>query len=421
VTTAKNAIYAQSGGVTAVINASAAGVLTTARRYPEQIGRLLAAVDGITGLLHEELLDLYAQPEGLLDSLHYTPSAAFGSCRHKLPKLGTSEADAVYERLLAVFKAHNVGYFFYNGGGDSQDTANKIAEFSHTYGYPIVCMGIPKTIDNDLECTDNSPGFASVAKYVATATLEAGFDVAAMARTSTKVFIMEVMGRHAGFIAASAGLAHTVAPGLPLVILVPEVTFVEQNFLQRVASMVASHGYCIVVAAEGIKNSAQQFLAAAQQRDAFGHAQLGGVAPMLAALVQQKLGHKVHWAVCDYLQRVARHTASAVDVEQAYAVGAAAVELAMQGQNARMPVIQRLRHSPYTWKIDSVALAEVANREKLLPTTFLQADGFGINASALEYFLPLIQGEAVPPYSQGLPAYVSFPRQLLTKQLPGYR
>lgn len=408
----KNILYAQSGGVTSVINASACGLIQTARKHPQRIGTVYAAKNGILGALEEQLIDTFQESEADIEKLKYTPAGAFGSCRYKLQDGGKE-----YARLMEVFKAHNIGYFFYNGGGDSQDTANKIAKFSQEMGEPITCIGIPKTIDNDLPFTDNCPGFGSVAKYVAVSTLEAGLDVASMAATSTKVFIFEVMGRHAGWIAAAAGLARQNESQAPHIILFPELPFNEQEFLAKVKTSVLNFGYCVVVASEGIRKPDGKFLSESGLRDAFGHAQLGGVAPMLAQLVKDKLGYKYHWAVSDYLQRSARHIASEVDTLQAYALGEAALGLALSGQNAIMPIIKREQASPYRWSISQVALSEVANQEKAMPREYIAEDGMGISEACREYLLPLIQGEAYPPYHQGVPDYVRLKNRLVAPKL----
>ncbi len=397
----KHAIYAQSGGVTAVINASACAVIQTARKHPDKIGKVYAAKSGIIGALNNQLIDTSTQDDATIAKLLHTPAGAFGSCRHKLKNDGDE-----FERLIKVFKTHDIGYFFYNGGGDSQDTAHKVATMSQAMGYPITCIGIPKTIDNDLPFTDVCPGFGSVAKYVAISTLEAGLDVASMAESSTKVFILEVMGRHAGWIAAASGLAAQNTDLPPHIILFPEVRFNPTRFLARVKETVEQCGYCVIIASEGIKNEQDQFLSDAGLKDAFGHAQLGGVAPVLASLIKQELKYKYHWAVADYLQRSARHIASQVDVDQAYALGQAAVEFAIQGKNAIMPVVIRESDSPYQWSIGHVALSDVANQEKKMPQEFITSDGFGITEACRRYLLPLIQGEAYPPYHQGLPDYV---------------
>lgn len=407
----KNAIYAQSGGVTAVINASACGVIQTARQHPEQIGTVYAAKNGIIGALNEELIDTSLESDADIAKLMHTPSGAFGSCRYKLKDNGPE-----FARLLDVFKAHNIGYFFYNGGGDSQDTANKVAKMSKEAGYPVTCIGIPKTVDNDLPFTDACPGFGSVAKYVAVSTREAGFDVASMSASSTKVFILEVMGRHAGWIAAASGLAGIDNHEPPHIILFPEVPFDQTRFLQRVSECERNYGYCVVVVSEGIRNQDGKFLSDAGLRDAFGHAQLGGVAPVIAQLIKSELNLKYHWAVADYLQRAARHIASSVDVEQAYALGKAAVELALSGHNAIMPIIAREQDSPYRWSINHVPLADVANQEKTMPATFIRPDGMGITEACRRYLAPLIQGEAYPPYVDGLPDYVRLKNQLVAKR-----
>ena len=409
---AKNAIYAQSGGVTAVINASACGVIQTARLHSEKIGTVYAAKNGIIGALNEQLIDTSLETDEDIAKLMHTPSGAFGSCRYKLKGEGDE-----YKRLIDVFKAHDIGYFFYNGGGDSQDTAHKISKIGSEMGYPITCIGIPKTVDNDLPFTDTCPGFGSVAKYIAISTLEAGFDVASMAASSTKVFILEVMGRHAGWIAAASGLAGKNSDEPPHIILFPEVPFEQQRFLKKVKECVENYGYCVVVVSEGIRNEEGQFLSDAGLRDAFGHAQLGGVAPVLARLVKSELGYKYHWAVADYLQRAARHIASQVDVEQAYALGKAAVELALSGHNAVMPIIKREQDSPYRWSISHVPLADVANQEKAMPAEFIAENGMGITEACRRYLSPLIQGEAYPPYKNGLPIYVRLKNKLVAQKL----
>ena len=413
--TVKNAFYAQSGGVTAVINASAAGVIETARQHPDKIGKVYAGRNGIIGALTEDLIDTSLESAENIAALRHTPSGAFGSCRYKLKSLEANRTQ--YERLIEVFKAHNIGYFFYNGGGDSADTCLKISQLAETMGYPIQAIHVPKTVDNDLPLTDCCPGFGSVAKYVAVSTREAGLDVASMSRTSTKVFVLEVMGRHAGWIAAAGGLARENAGEPPQVILFPEITFDQAAFLAKVKGSVEKNGYCVIVVSEGVKNPDGKFLAESGTRDAFGHAQLGGVAPVIADLVRQHLGYKYHWAVADYLQRSARHVASKTDVEQAYAVGKAAVEYAVKGLHAVMPAIVRKSSRPYRWKIEPVPLADVANIEKKVPRNFITADGFGITAACRRYLLPLIAGEDYPPYRNGLPDYVRIRGKLVKKKL----
>jgi len=413
---ARNAFYAQSGGVSAVINASACGVIETALRS-RRIGKIYAGRDGILGALTEDLIDVGRESRATIRALRHTPGGAFGSARFKLKGIDQNRAE--YERLIAVFKAHNIGYFFYNGGNDSMDTALKVSQLGASLGFPITCVGVPKTVDNDLPHTDCCPGFGSVAKYVAVSTREAALDVASMARTSTRVFVLEVMGRHAGWIAAAGGLAGKSSAEAPHVILFPEVPFEQQRLLERVRAAVESHGYCVIVASEGVAYADGKFLADAGTRDAFGHTQLGGVAPVVANMVREAHGYKYHWAVADYLQRAARHIASKVDVEQAYAVGKAAVELALQGVNAVMPIIVRRAQRPYRWSISHVPLAEVANREKKLPREYIREDGFGITVACRRYLEPLIAGEAYPPYRDGLPDYVRIKGVSVRRKLKG--
>jgi 6-phosphofructokinase 1 len=409
-------LYAQSGGVTSVINASAAGVIETARAHGVKV---YAAHNGILGALREELIDTSKESKATIAALRHTPGGAFGSCRYKLKSLETHRAE--YERLIEVLRAHDIRWFLYNGGNDSADTALKISQLGKAMGYDIRCIGVPKTVDNDLAITDCCPGFGSVAKYTAVSTLEASLDVASMADTSTKVFILEVMGRHAGWIAAAAGLAGEGADAPPHVILFPENVFDEDAFLAKVKATVQRVGWCTVVASEGIRNAAGQFLAEAGTRDAFGHSQLGGVAPVLAALVKEKLGYKYHWALPDYLQRSARHLASRTDAEQAYAVGKAAVDYALAGKNAVMPVIVRTSDAPYRWKIEPAPLNKIANHEKKMPRNFMTRDGFGITAAARRYLAPLIQGELPPPYGKdGLPRYATLRNMAVMKKLAAF-
>jgi ATP-dependent phosphofructokinase / diphosphate-dependent phosphofructokinase len=414
----KNVFYAQSGGVTAVINATACGVIETARQYKNKIGKVYAGCNGIIGALTEDLIDTSKESSKAIAGLRYTPGGAFGSCRYKLKSLENNRAE--YERLLEVFKAHDIGYFFYNGGGDSQDTAHKIYLLSQKLGYPLSCIGIPKTVDNDLPITDNCPGFGSVAKYIAISTLEAGLDVASMYATSTKVFIMEVMGRHTGWIAAASGLAMQKKGDAPHIILFPEIIFNESLFLQEVDKTVKKWGYCVIVLAEGIRDSTQKFLAEAGTTDAFGHKQLGGAAPVIAQLIKTKLGYKYHWALPDYLQRSARHIAAEVDVQQAYALGKAAVEFAIKGKNAVMPTIVRAVSKRYQWMIGEAKLAVVANQEKKLPRSYITKDGFHITQRCRDYLLPLIQGENYPPYQKGLPNYISLKKVKVKKKLGNF-
>jgi 6-phosphofructokinase 1 len=396
-----NAFYAQSGGVTAVINATACGVIETARKHKDKIANVYAGRNGIIGALTEDMIDTSKESAATIRALMHTPGGAFGSARYKLK--GIEENRAEYERLIEVFKAHDIGYFFYNGGNDSMDTAHKVSQISKKMGFPVTCLGVPKTVDNDLPVTDNCPGFGSVAKYIAVSTQEAALDVASMASTSTKVFVLEVMGRHAGWIAAAGGLAGKEPGDAPHIILFPEIPFVKREFLKKVRQCVNDYGFCVVVVSEGARFKNGKFLADQGTRDAFGHAQLGGVAQVVAQMVRDNLGFKYHYAIADYLQRSARHIASATDVMQAYAVGEAAVKFALQGKTAVMPVIKRVSDSPYRWKIESAPLGRIANKEKMLPRRYITKDGFGITAACRGYLEPLIKGEDYPPYVNGLP------------------
>ncbi|MCY4148201.1 MAG: 6-phosphofructokinase [Gammaproteobacteria bacterium] len=408
----KNAIYAQSGGVTAVINASACGIIETARKYPDQIGKVYAGRNGIVGILKEDLIDTSEESSESIARLRTAPSGAFGSCRYKLKSI--QESRDAYQRLIDVFAAHEIGYFFYNGGGDSADTCLKIAQISEQMGYPVQALHVPKTVDNDLPVTDSSPGFGSAAKYIATSVLEASLDVASMSLTSTKVFILEVMGRHSGWMAAAGGMASSQSHPIPLVILFPEIAFDREQFIQRVRSTVSEHGQVSIVVSEGVAGKDGRFLAGQDGSDAFGHQQLGGVAPTIACIVKQDTGFKYHWAVADYLQRSARHIASRTDVEQAYAVGESAVLMALDGENSVMPAIVRTSDHPYQWKIGKASLAEVANVEKKLPGHFIDESGYGITQACRDYIAPLMEGEDYPEFRNGVPHYI----RLVNKSVP---
>ena len=410
-----NLFYAQSGGVTSVINASACGVIETARLHKDTIGKVYAGLNGILGALNEDLIDTSRETKKTIAALRSTPAGAFGSCRYKLKSYSDNQRE--YERLMEVFQAHNIRYFLYNGGGDSQDTANKVSQLSLEQGFPITCIGIPKTVDNDLPITDNCPGFGSVAKYVAVSIREAGLDVASMCASSTKVFVMEVMGRHAGWIAGAAGLSTEKKGDAPHIILFPEIAFNKDKFLKKVKRCVSRYGYCAIVVSEGIQYKDGKFLAEAGGKDAFGHVQLGGVAPFVASMIKDELGYKYHWAVADYLQRAARHIASATDVKQAYAVGKVAVELALKGKTAVMPIIIRGKGKKYTWRIGEVKLSDVANAEKVMPRDYITRDGLHITEKARAYFAPLIQGEDYPVYKQGIPQYARLKKVLEKKKL----
>jgi 6-phosphofructokinase 1 len=411
----RNAFYAQSGGVTAVINASACGVIETARRHGDRIGRLFAGRNGILGALTEDLIDTSRETPAAIRALRHTPGGAFGSARFKLKKLEDDRAQ--YDRLIEVFRAHDIGWFFYNGGGDSADTCLKVSQLSAATGYPVTCVHVPKTMDNDLPLTDCSPGFGSVAKYLAVSVREAGFDVASMAATSTRVFVLEAMGRHAGWTVAAMGLAAERDDDAPHVLLFPEIALDETAFLAAVEATVQRIGHCVVGVSEGLRRADGTFVADSGVRDAFGHAQLGGVAPVIASLVKARLGHKVHWAVADYLQRSARHVASRTDVRQAWAVGQAAVQFALAGHNAVMPTIVRVSDRPYRWEIGMAPLDQVANVEKKMPRDWIRDDGFHITPACRTYLSPLIQGEDTPPYVNGLPHYVRLRNRPVEKRL----
>lgn len=411
----KNAFYAQSGGVTSVINSSACGVIQTAKLHTDKIGKIYAGRNGIIGALTEDLIDVSQESDEAIAGLRYTPSGGFGSCRFKLKSLEQNKRE--YERLIEVFKAHNIGYFFYNGGGDSADTCYKVSQLSEKMGYPVQAIHVPKTVDNDLPITDCCPGFGSVAKYIAVSTREASFDVRSMCSTSTKVFVIEVMGRHAGWIAAAGGLAADADNDIPVVILFPEIEFNQEKFLAKVKEKVEQYGYCSVVVSEGCHYPDGKFIAEQGTRDAFGHAQLGGAAPVVANMVKEAFGYKFHWAVADYLQRAARHLASRTDVDQAYALGKAAVEYAAAGHNSVMPTVVRKSSTPYVWEIGMANLADVANVEKFMPRDFITEDGFGITQSCRDYLTGLIQGEDYPPYKDGMPNYVTLKLASVEKKL----
>lgn len=413
-----NLFYAQSGGVTAVINATACGVIQAAREHGDRIGKVFAGRNGILGALHEDLIDTSFESDDAIAALRHTPGGAFGSCRYKLK--GLDESRAHYERLIDVFRAHDIRYFLYNGGNDSMDTAWKVSQIAERLNYPLVCVGVPKTVDNDLVGTDNCPGFGSVAKYVAVSMMEAGLDVASMARTSTKIFVMEVMGRHAGWITAAAGLAARNAGDAPHLLLFPEIPFDQAAFMARVDACVREHQFCAIAVSEGLRGPDGKLLAESGTRDAFGHAQLGGVGQQVAELIKAQLGHKYHWALPDYLQRSGRHIASATDAAQAHALGRRAVELALEGRNAVMPAIVRTSDAPYRWEIGVVQLADVANHEKMMPRDFISDDGFGITDACRRYLQPLIAGEDYPPYVDGLPAYVSLKNESVAAVLPAF-
>ena len=415
----KNAFYAQSGGVTSVINATAAALILETKKHKSKIKKVYAGKNGILGALKEELIDTSEESFSAINSLKSRPGGIFGSCRFKLKSFEENKKE--YLRLVEVFKAHDIGYFFYNGGNDSADTAFKVSQISKKLGYPINCIAIPKTVDNDLAVTDSCPGFGSAAKYIATSVFEASLDVASMSETSTKVFILEVMGRHAGWMAASSALARSKKNNAPHIILFPEISFNQTNFLKKVKEVVKNRGYCVIVASEGVKNSKGKFLAESNTRDAFGHSQLGGVAPYLAGWVSQKLNLKNHWAVSDYLQRSARHISSTTDLNHAEAVGIHAVKYAIKGMNSVMPVIVRNKNKKYSWKIEPAQLSKIANVEKKLPYSFISKNGFDVTTSAIKYLKPLIQGEAFPKFKNGIPYTQKLKLVEVKKKLPTWK
>ena len=412
----KNAFYAQSGGVTSVINATAAALILESKKHKTKIGKVFAGKNGILGALKEELIDTSKESLSAINSLKSTPGGVFGSCRVKLKSLDENKKE--YMRLIDVFKAHDIGYFFYNGGNDSADTAYKVSQISKKLGYPINCIAIPKTVDNDLAVTDCCPGFGSAAKYIATSTMEASLDVASMCETSTKVFILEVMGRHAGWMAASSALARTSKNDPPHIILLPEIVFNQSKFLDKIRKCVKKNGYCVIVASEGVKNSKGKFLAESDTKDAFGHTQLGGVAPYLGSMISKKLKLKNHWAVSDYLQRSARHIASQTDLLHAEAVGIHAVKYAVKGMNGVMPVIVRGKGKKYSWKISPISLSKIANVEKKLPKSYISGNGFNVTSKAIKYLSPLIKGEAYPKFKDGIPVTQKLKLLQVKKKLP---
>ncbi len=412
---AKNAFYAQSGGVTAVINSSACGVIETARKHGDKIGKVYAGRNGIIGALTEDLIDTSLETDADIAALRHTPSGAFGSCRFKLKSLEKNKRE--YERLIEVFKAHDIGYFFYNGGGDSADTCFKVSQLSEQMGYPIQAIHVPKTVDNDLPVTDNCPGFGSVAKYIAISTREASFDVRSMSKTSTKIFVLEVMGRHAGWIAAAGALAADKDNDIPVVVLFPEIKFDRKKFMAKVKANVEKYDYCTIVVSEGAQYEDGRFLAEQGTRDDFGHAQLGGAAPVVAGMIREDLDLKFHWGVADYMQRAARHIASKTDVDQAYAMGKAAVEMALDGKNSIMPAIIRTSNDPYKWEVGSGELKDIANVEKMMPAEYISECGFSITDECREYLVPLIQGEDYPPYENGMPKYVTLKNEGIPQKL----
>jgi len=410
----KNAVYAQSGGVTSVINASAYGVLIAAQQA-DFIDQVYAGYDGINGVLEERLIDLGQEDPDALAALRYTPAGAFGSARRKLQDVEKDRS--AFERIIEVFAAHDVQYFFYNGGNDSMDTVNKLSKFAKDHSYPLQVIGIPKTVDNDLPITDCCPGFGSVAKYNAVSMMEGSLDTGSMHRDSTKVFVLETMGRNAGWIAAATGLASRGEEEGPHLILLPEVPFDPKRFLQAVEDTVRRVGFCAVTVSEGARNAEGKVLSEVGGQDAFGHSQLGGAGQYIQEVVKNELKLKTHGAVLDYCQRSGRHLASKVDVIQAIECGKRAVELAGRGGTGRMVTIVREQDAPYQWSLSHTDAANIANQEKKIPSEYIREDGFHITEGFRTYCLPLIQGEDYPPYHEGLPAYTRLKKALVTPKL----
>tara|TARA_Y100000766_G_scaffold285136_1_gene306621 strand:+ start:3221 stop:4444 length:1224 start_codon:yes stop_codon:yes gene_type:complete len=396
----KNAFYAQSGGVTSVINSSAFGLFSELKeKVPE--ANIYVGKNGIVGLIDNEVYDL-SKSKKPLELLLDSPGGMFGSCRYKLPE---KEDEKFYQDLFKQLDKYSIGHFFYNGGNDSADTCYKISEAAKKLNYSLNAIAIPKTIDNDLAITDNCPGFGSVAKYIATSVKEASLDIKSMCKTSTKVFILEVMGRHAGWIAAAAELANDDENTYVHKILIPEIPLNEEAFLAGVQKDVEEFGYSVIVASEGLKNQNGKFYSASDKKDSFGHNQLGGLAPKLANLIDKNLNYKYHWSVSDYLQRSARHISSKTDIEQAISVGKAAANMALNNKNGFMPVICRDSNSPYSWSIKESELMHIANKEKTIPANFISEDGFRISQNGVDYLKPLTIGESYPKYRDGIPVY----------------
>ncbi|MDH4225208.1 MAG: 6-phosphofructokinase [Deltaproteobacteria bacterium] len=414
----KNAIYAQSGGVTSVINASAYGVITAAMESGK-IGSVLAGMNGINGVIEEDLIDLSREKPEVIESLRAMPGGAFGSCRRKLKDMDKDKA--VFQRILDVCAAHDVGYFFYNGGNDSMDTCHKLAQFAKANNAPLTVVGVPKTVDNDLPITDCSPGFASAAKYNVISMMEASRDLESMARDSTKVFVMETMGRHAGWIAAATGLAQITEKDGPHIILLPEVPMDHGRLMAKVKATVEKIGYCAITVSEGAQTPDGKFLAESGTRDAFGHAQLGGAGTALQEMIKKELGYKTHGALLDYCQRSARHISSKVDVEQAIASGKKAVELALKGESGQMAIIVRESAKPYKWSMGQTSAGNIANAEKVMPKEFISEDGMHITQAFRDYCLPLIEGEDPPPFKNGMPVYLRLEKHMAPKKLPAFK
>lgn len=413
----KNLLYAQSGGVTAVINASAAAVIETARASG-QVGRVLAARHGIVGLLGEDLYDTSGLSAEDLSLLARTPGGAFGSSRLDLDE--PVENPPQYERLFEVLAAHDIGWLLYNGGNGSMYTVAQMAREAELRGYPLKVVGVPKTVDNDIEGTDCCPGFGSAAKYLATSMLEAGLDLRAMASQVGRVFVMESMGRNAGWLAAASALARRKEEDPPHIVLLPEVPVKREALLAEVQRVVERIGFCALTVSEGVcwEDGSRVM---EQHVDAQGYVQLGGAGQAIARVLSESLGYKQHTAVPDYFQRAAGHLLSATDFAQARAVGEAAVRYALEGRNGVLPAIRRLSDAPYRWDLVPLAASEVGNLERRVPAHFIREDGLHVTPAAVEYLRPLIEGEVPCAYEGGLPPWRSFDFPLLPRKLPPFK
>ncbi|KUJ75795.1 6-phosphofructokinase [Thiomicrospira sp. XS5] len=417
----RNVIYAQAGGVTAVINASAAGVIEMVKRHPEKFGKVYAAINGIVGVLEERLTDASRFSEDTLDRLKTQPGAAFQACRFDLD--GIDENPGQYQRVLEVFRTYDIGYFFYNGGNGSMVTAQKVADYCSAHGHPVTCIGVAKTIDNDLALSHCSPGFGSAAKYIATSLLEATMDLFSMHNTSTKFFALEAMGRNVGWLTIAGGLIKTAMPDVPLLILPAERPFERSKFLDRVQHLIDTKGYCVCIVSEGLMDMDGHYISIENVEHTHNndYTQLGGVAHTLSGLVSNTFNCKTHSAVPDYLQRSASHLVSQTDWEMAYRAGKAAVQAALDGKHGVLPVIEVIDTHPLVWRYKNVDLFEVADLEKSVPDEFLTEDGMDITPAAIDYLLPLIKGERHIQYCNGLPDIYPMQFELVEQQLPKYK
>lgn len=415
-----NLLVGQSGGPTSVINASVAGVIQEAGRHPDAIEEIYGGLNGIFGMLNEDLIDLQEEKRQAIEGLKHTPAAALGTCRYKLDfKKKAEKAAKDMDRLFEVFKAHNIRYFFYAGGNDSQDTSHKIHEEAVKRGWDMRVIGVPKTIDNDLPHTDHCPGYGSVIKYNATTVMEVGLDVGSMATDDGSCCIIEVMGRSAGWIAAGTVLAKRKPSDAPHIILLPEIPFDEAAFLAKVQATVAEHRYCIVVVGEGLKNAQGEEIGADKTRlDSFGHPVLSGAADRLAEIVQGRVSLKTRTVKLGYTQRAAAHFASETDVQEAFACGEAAVRAAVSGQSGQMVKIVRLQQDPYKWTTDLQPLGDIANVEHFLPRDWISEDGFMPNEKFIQYAAPLVVGEPKLATEGGLPKYTVLEKVRVDKVLP---